>query len=502
MHLEARSAPALAQTLWNQGRYNDALRTLASDAPSAAGALLAARCYERLRRYDEALTTLRDAGAHLTSGDEALEAAAIAATCFAAKGDTEASRAYVGMLETTGVRISPRLRATLLVARGSCAWMRGDLIEAEALVASVEPAAGMHALAQAKFVRSWIRWSRGKSVEQAALLVEALQVLERSETPDVGLAARCLYALAAVSREYHMPHCARVVAELLPRFPWTADLQVERFQTLRLTAWSCALQAAYIPAIRHLHAARDAAPSPYYGVLSRFDRAWVSRIAGERASFEAEALAAAEIALALDWTVPSGEESTALLVGAEMLAAIDAGVAQALLDRYEGARAAVAHSMAIRQDPKIVALQAVAAAAIADARNDVNGVRRSAKVAFDVYDGLGVGWRAAWCALLLYRAGCGDEWLRVARANIADYPHSFVAAELERIESLRAGVKGGELTARQREIFSLLMEGRTIDDIASHLICSRNTVRVHVGAIYRKVGVRNRVELLTQAAAL
>ncbi|HTU82774.1 MAG TPA: helix-turn-helix transcriptional regulator [Candidatus Acidoferrales bacterium] len=233
-------------------------------------------------------------------------------------------------------------------------------------------------------------------------------------------------------------------------------------------------------------------------MLSRFDRAWVSRIAGERASFEAEALSAAEIALSLDWTRPAGEESSALLVGAEMLARVDVSIAAALLERHAEAHRRVAHSMALRRDPKIAALRSVAESAVASAKGDVNAARRAAKTAFDLYDGQGAQWRAAWCALMLYRAGCGDEWLAVARTNVAEYPHSFVAAELDRAEGQRATPAGRELTARQREIFDLLRAGETIDGIAGRLLCSRNTVRVHVGAIYRKIGVRSRVELLTR----
>ena len=383
---------------------------------------------------------------------------------------------------------------------------REDLIEAEALLGactSTDP----NLAARVKFGRSWVRWSRGKTAEQAALLIEALELLQRAAMADVGLMAQCAFSLAVITREYHIPRCTAVVADALETIAWTNDLRMEHFQTLRASAWSQALQGAYIPAIRQLQAARDIAPSAYFEVLSRFDRAMVSRIAGERASFEAEALGAAELALALDWTLPSGEESTALLVGAELLSGIDAELAATLLKRCEEARPHVSHAMATRHDPKIVALASLAAASIAGARNDTNALRRAAKTAFDIYDGLGVQWRAAWCALLLYRAGCGDEWLSIARANVADYPRSFIASELARFDGQRSRVKSvidagkRELTARQREIFGLLMDGLSIDDIATQLICSRNTVRIHVGAIYRKFGVRNRIELLTQAPA-
>ncbi|MBV8489765.1 MAG: helix-turn-helix transcriptional regulator [Candidatus Eremiobacteraeota bacterium] len=500
--LDAKSHRATeAESLWCAAEYSRCLEALSLQPPGAPRYLLAAKCYDRLRRYDRALAVLREGAAYF-SGHSELEAAALAAKFTASLGDAEANRYFLGMLEAAPAATLPsRLRATIVLAQASCAWMRGDLIEAEALVASVQVAADYHVAAEAKFVRSWIRWSRGKTVEQASLLSEALELLGRAETRDVGLIARCAYALAAIAREYHLPRCNALLADTLKTLAWTQDLAVEHFQALRLLAWSQALQAGYIPAIRHLHAARAVAPSPYFEVLSRFDRAWVSRIAGERASYEAEALGAAEQALSLDWTAPSGEESTTLLVGAEMVASIDASIAEALLARYEDASRHVARTMAIRHDPKVAALAHVAAAAVAAAKSDVNALRHHAKAAFDTYDGLGVAWRAAWCALLLYRAGCGDEWLAVARTNIADYPRSFIATELRRFDGQRSRVRTSDLTARQREIFDLLMDGLSIDDVATRLICSRNTVRIHVGAIYRKFGVRNRVELLTQVPA-
>ncbi|HVA33012.1 MAG TPA: helix-turn-helix transcriptional regulator, partial [Candidatus Baltobacteraceae bacterium] len=181
-------------------------------------------------------------------------------------------------------------------------------------------------------------------------------------------------------------------------------------------------------------------------------------------------------------------------------AEIDVTLAQTLLLRFEQAQAHISHAMAMCRDPYLTALAGVAKAAISAARNDVNGVRRAAKAAFDVYDGLGMQWRAGWCAVMLYRAGCGNEWLRVAKNCVESYPRSFIAEEIGRLEHRQCQSHNPDLTARQREIFALLMDGRTIDEIADLLSCSRNTVRIHVGAVYRKLGVRNRVELLTQVA--
>jgi DNA-binding NarL/FixJ family response regulator len=52
------------------------------------------------------------------------------------------------------------------------------------------------------------------------------------------------------------------------------------------------------------------------------------------------------------------------------------------------------------------------------------------------------------------------------------------------------------LTQRENDILALLSEGRSNRDIAQHLFLSEKTVKAHLAAIFRKLGVTNR----TQAA--
>ena len=54
------------------------------------------------------------------------------------------------------------------------------------------------------------------------------------------------------------------------------------------------------------------------------------------------------------------------------------------------------------------------------------------------------------------------------------------------------------LTQREHDILALLAEGRANRDIAGHLFLSEKTVKAHLAAIFRKLGVTNR----TQAAMM
>jgi DNA-binding NarL/FixJ family response regulator len=55
------------------------------------------------------------------------------------------------------------------------------------------------------------------------------------------------------------------------------------------------------------------------------------------------------------------------------------------------------------------------------------------------------------------------------------------------------------LTWREREILALLAEGLTSRQIASQLVISERTVKAHIGNIYRKLHVNNRVDAVREA---
>lgn len=52
----------------------------------------------------------------------------------------------------------------------------------------------------------------------------------------------------------------------------------------------------------------------------------------------------------------------------------------------------------------------------------------------------------------------------------------------------------GVITRRQRDVFRLLSRGLSSKEIARRLDISEGTVKIHLAAIYRQLGVRNRLE--------
>jgi two-component system nitrate/nitrite response regulator NarL len=55
-----------------------------------------------------------------------------------------------------------------------------------------------------------------------------------------------------------------------------------------------------------------------------------------------------------------------------------------------------------------------------------------------------------------------------------------------------------ELTTRQQEVLTLLLEGQSTKDIAKCLNLGVGTVKVHLGGIYRTLSVRNRAEAVAR----
>jgi PAS domain S-box-containing protein len=67
---------------------------------------------------------------------------------------------------------------------------------------------------------------------------------------------------------------------------------------------------------------------------------------------------------------------------------------------------------------------------------------------------------------------------------------------LDALPALARLPHGSELSARQTEIAARLISGQHLADIAQSMFLSPSTVRNHLAAIYRKVGVHSQAELL------
>ena len=137
----------------------------------------------------------------------------------------------------------------------------------------------------------------------------------------------------------------------------------------------------------------------------------------------------------------------------------------------------------------------------------------------------------ATCILLMANSPDDGLGLRALRAGAAGYlskdvePHVLPRvlrgalegeAAISRrlammlIESYRRAPRGGrglrpvrsQLTDREWEVLDLLSSGASTDEIARTLVLSTETVRSHLKNLYRKLGVRSRVEAVEEARRL
>ena len=95
-----------------------------------------------------------------------------------------------------------------------------------------------------------------------------------------------------------------------------------------------------------------------------------------------------------------------------------------------------------------------------------------------------------------------EELIGAVRRVAAGEPVLMPAVARRLLDRLRALPDGGlgvrpvrsDLTTREWEVLDLLCADMTVDQIADHLVLSRETVRTHVKRILRKLGVHSQRE--------
>ena len=89
--------------------------------------------------------------------------------------------------------------------------------------------------------------------------------------------------------------------------------------------------------------------------------------------------------------------------------------------------------------------------------------------------------------------------VQVYQFLVRHYIFSYETGEKGIKNSLDNILSEYELSRREREIAELLIEGKSNREIAEILFISSNTVKTHVKNIYRKLEVKNRVQLVYKA---
>jgi DNA-binding NarL/FixJ family response regulator len=89
--------------------------------------------------------------------------------------------------------------------------------------------------------------------------------------------------------------------------------------------------------------------------------------------------------------------------------------------------------------------------------------------------------------------------LRLVLAGGVYVPRELVSGGRPLPQTLAGSGRAGVLTPRQHEVLALIADGHSNKEIAHRIGTSEGTVKAHITAIMRVLGVRNRVQLLLAA---
>jgi DNA-binding NarL/FixJ family response regulator len=397
---------------------------------------------------------------------------------------------------------SPSLATELAYQHALALWIERRLDEADVALSAAEPRATDTLAIECRVLRGAIAASRGRIREQAAILLDCLPLV-RSADPSVLHHAVVASQIAYLARELPSAELRAHAYAELPRVAWTPDIADFRYTAVRAVAWCHALEGDDFNAFRKLKEAAAIAPSAAWRVMSSCDRAYLATVHGEARWAEQELRDAHEHAATVEWNLLEGEERFALALLAELFAPRDGALALSYVAKYRATGSRYARILASSNDRRVDAMEAYSFGVVQRYLGDRGEASRLLLDAWHVYDDIGYDWRAARAALALSSVTADLSWQRRAEEKLSFYGRSWLAtagsAALAAAPDATFGMAAARLTPAQRGVFELLLRGSSIREIAHELGRTENTVRNHVKAIFKALGVNSRAALMARA---
>jgi len=454
-----------------------------------------ARELYRAARFSEAAEVLEQA--EVTAGAIDSQNALLLARIYLVR---DPARSMLYLTERSRLFTSEMHRGESALLQGAAYARLGDHASAATRLkaAATDCAANAPVRVQQYVLQGAIQASRGNVTEQGGTLLEALRFVRRQERPSVLHWAYVVSQISYLARELYSPSLREAAYEEVSKVPWTADISDTQFITLRAVGWCHALEGDYFNAFRRLKEAAQIAPSPAWRVMSLCDRSYLARCLGETRWAEQERSDARDLAATVNWKVLDGEERFALCLLAELFAETDGPLALAQIAEYRKAGRQFAPILASSDDRRVTALESYSLGVVQRSLGDSAEAIRLISVAYDIYDAIGYRWRAGRSAKALAQLTGEILWKERAATALGVYPRSWLIDERARrpVQPL-PGVE--LLTASQQAVYEQLVLGLSTRDIARQLNRSEFTIRNHVKAVFKALGVKSRASLVARA---
>jgi DNA-binding CsgD family transcriptional regulator/tetratricopeptide (TPR) repeat protein len=467
-----------ARRLFRAALYEQCL----NENTSSDAAVLRARCYARLGRYQEALDCVPAFAIDSLPAAMRVSALAVRAEMESRLGrDDEAGR----LLDDADALASGRAaRAEVAASRVAiaAAQRRYDQIAYHLPLAEASPDSSIRLRARlAAIVVS------DAPAKNAAALHAVLAELGDSQEPDVYLQALALETLSALHRELALRESFDEVLGYYDAIDWSPHLRARHYAATRNLGWRCALKGDSIRAFALLHKAETLAADDAWRATSLLDRAQIAAGLWHVDSARADLLKARSLLDRLSFE-DAGEERFALLTVVGLIAPSDTVVASSYLERYR-ALPPLPPRFLFAGDPRQRALEDYASGLLELALGRHPTASSELTSAYQTFERCGYAWRAGLAAAAMYRVTKESSWADVALRHLEPYHRSFLASAVASDMPLLQDPLIATLTQREREILAYSADGLSLKEIGGRLQLAVSTVNAHQASIRRKLHV-------------
>jgi hypothetical protein len=258
---------------------------------------------------------------------------------------------------------------------------------------------------------------------------QALIECDRAHVPDAALEANLLSNLATFLVDFGDDGYVRERFDRMPDSEWLAS---HRYEVLRALAWSNALRGDNLGAFRDLRDASDIATTIPRKMRAILDRAYFARQLKQDITAREEVDYAERLSGRVDWNLAASDdgELTALAFLSQEIAPTVPVRARRLFDRYKSLKSKLPSNFVAANDRRARAEELAVDATISAAEGHSGRSISLFVEAFEIWDALGYGVRAALIARNLAALGAGEHFRQYAAAQAAMRPRSWLAASV------------------------------------------------------------------------